>query len=215
VWRTAVPQSSSDSRPYDCVVNPAIPRGGVDSCGGTRVLRDIEIIIATRFADHYAVIYTVTRTRRDELDDRAPQFRSHPNCTVARIVIVTSMEVELVLISGQDRYSKRRHERLVPLFSLQSSCDSLLVQMNHASYSDMPRIGATCADKMRILSKVNKSSLGHYSLTFPGVRLFCSNMVNGALVVRSKSGCIDMKKSIWAPRRFFVGVLAATLAMGA
>jgi hypothetical protein len=149
----------------------------------------------------------VARTRRDELDDRAPQFRSHPNCTVAKIIIVTSMEVELVLIFGQDRYSKRRHERSISLFSLQSSCDSLLVQMNHASYSDMSRIGATCADKTRILSKVNESSLGH-SLTFPAVCLFCSNMVNGALVVRPKSGRLDMIKSIWAPRGSFkfVGV---------
>jgi hypothetical protein len=149
---------------------PAIPRGRVGSCRGTRALRDIEIIIATRFTDHYAVVYTAARTRRDELDDRAPQFRSHPNCTVAKIIIVTSMEVELVLIFEQDRYSKRRHERLISLFSLQSSCDSLLVrvQMSHASYSDMSGIGATCADKTRILSKANESSLGH-SLT-PGPR---------------------------------------------
>jgi len=71
--------------------------------------------------------------------------------------------------------------------------NSLLVQINYASYSDTFRIGAT--HKTRKLSKANVSGLS------PS---FCSNMISEASVVRSKSGRRNEEEQL-APRRFFVG----------
>ena len=63
----------------------AISGGGVDSRRGTGALRDIEIVIASRFTDHLTVVYILACSSMDEFDDRARQFGSHPNCTIAKI----------------------------------------------------------------------------------------------------------------------------------
>jgi hypothetical protein len=63
---------------------------------------------------HSAVVYTVARTPRDELDDHALQIRSYPDCMVAKIIVVTtSIKVGLVLIFGSSQTTTAGTIRLV------------------------------------------------------------------------------------------------------
>ena len=59
----------------------AIPGGGVDSCRGMRALWDIKPSSPETIL---AVIYSLACIPRGELGNGAPQFRSHPDRSVAK-----------------------------------------------------------------------------------------------------------------------------------
>jgi len=125
-------------------------------------------------------------------DDRARHLGSHPNCTIAKNVIVTSLGWSWYLdrtITDSDGMND---------YSLANAFISdFLVQINHVCYSDMSRNGATHADKTRKGNPVKRMILVW--------ALFCSNVISKASVVRPKSGCLDMRNSIWHRAHSFVG----------
>ena len=115
----------------------AIPGGGADSRRGTRALRGIEIVIATRLTGHFLVVYIVACSSMDELDDRAWQFRSNPNCTVEKIIIVTVTSLGWAWYLGR---TITDNDGMNDYFLLAHAAisDSLAsVQINYVSYSDM------------------------------------------------------------------------------